>query len=133
VRSLRLGQVLLIALAAVVAIGLLQIIQTSQATTASFEIQRLEQQKLELGAEVGQLEADVARLSSITRIEAEAKRLGLVRPASVQALEVNVPPPDDTALDQLPSRFAPDDGQQSEAADQDSSWWRDLIGLLPFN
>lgn len=112
-------------------IGLLQIIQTSEATTRTFAIERLEQEKLETGAEVRQLEAEVAGLSSLARIEAEAKRLGLVQPLSVQSVEVNVPA-DETAVDQLPTRYQPVE-QQAEETEQDAPWWRDLLGLLPFN
>jgi len=114
-----------------VIIGLLQIVQTSQATTATFEIQRLEQEKLAVGAQVGQLEAEVASLSSLARIEGEAKRLGLVKPQSVQAVEVNVPV-EEAGLDQLPTRYSAEE-QQAEETKQDTALWRDLLGLLPFN
>ena len=128
---MRLGQVLAVTAVAVVIIGLLQIVQTSQATTRTFEIQKLEQEKLEVGAQVRQLEAEVAGLSSLARIEGEAKRLGLVKPQSVQAVEVNVPWAG-AALDRLPTRFSPGE-QQAEETGQDAPWWRDLLGLLPFN
>ena len=129
--NLRAGPILLIAAVAIVIIGLLQIIQTSQATTRTVEIHKLEQQKLQLGAEVRELEAQVAGLSSLPRIRGESQRLGLVRPQSIEAVEVNVGVPDE-AVDRLPSRF--EAGQvQLQEADEDSPWWRDLIGLLPFN
>ena len=113
-------------------IGLLQIVQTSRATTANFEIQGLEQQKLELGAQVRQLEAEVAGLSSLSRIEGEAKRLGLVKPQTVQAVEVNVAA-EEAPLNRLPTRFLPAEAEQLEDAGGDSSWWRDLLQVLPFN
>ena len=130
--TLRAGPILLIAAVIIVIIGLLQIIQTSQATTRTFEIQKLEQQKLELGAEVRDLEAQVAGLSSLPRIQAESQRLGLVRPQSVEAVEVNVLAPDES-VDRLPSRFAPAGQPQPQEAKNDAPWWRDLIGSLPFN
>ena len=131
--SLRLVPVLLIAGAAIVIIGLLQIVQTSEATTASFAIQRLEQRRLELEASVRGLEADVAALSSLERIERESQRLGLVPPAAQETVEVNVPR---TGGDEhlLPSRFAPaGEGMVEEDTSSDgSAWWDDLQDLLPF-
>jgi len=75
--SLRLGPVLLIAGLAIVIIALLQIVQTSEATTTGFSIQSLKQEKLELESAVRGVEAEVAALSSIERVEREAARLGL--------------------------------------------------------
>jgi cell division protein FtsL len=129
--SPRVGQVVLVAVAAVVLIALLQVVQTSQATTASFAIQRLEQQKLELGTEVRQLEAEVASLSSLSRIEREAQRLGLEAAQARESVEVNVAW---TAADEgrLPTRFAPGEQEEAEMDGQGSSWWRDLLEPLPF-
>ena len=130
--SLRLGPVLLAAGIAIVAVGLLQVVQTSRATTASFAIQRLEQEKLELETTVRQLEADVAGLSSLTRIEQEAKRLGLGPPQASESVSVNVPWPR-ADLDRLPTRFLPAEGAQPGVGERDEPWWRDLLELLPFD
>ena len=127
--GLHLGPVLLIAGAAIVIIGLLQVVQTSEATTKSFAIQRLEQDKLELDASVRELEADVAALSSLARIEQEARRLGLKPPEAREAVEVNVAWPGADAP--LPTRFVPED-EEVEPAGKGSPWWQDLLRLLPF-
>jgi len=131
--QLRLVPVLLLAGAAIVVIGLLQIVQTSEATTASFAIQRLEQRRLELDASVRGLEADVAALSSLERIDREAQRLGLAPPRAQETIEVNVPWPG-AEEDRLPSRFAP--AAEGEAGEDGSSggsaWWEGLLDLLPF-
>ncbi len=126
--SLHLGPVLLVAAAAIAIVSLLRVVQTSDATTSSFAIQRLEQEKLEVEAGVGQLEAEVASLASLSRIEQEAKRLGLKPPESRQAVQVNVAWPAEE--DRLPTRFALD--ERTEPAEQGSSWWRDLLEFLPF-
>ena len=68
---------MLIAVAALVIVGLLRVVQTSQATTAGFAVQALQQDKLEVETALRQLEADVGLLSSLERIEREALRLGL--------------------------------------------------------
>jgi cell division protein FtsL len=121
--------VLLVAAGAALTIGLLQVVQSSEATTTSFAIQRLEQEKLELEAGVSQLEAEVAGLSSITRVQLEAQRLGLRPAESKETIVVNVPAPDVAAL--VPAGVVPQDDQQGE--EQDKPWWQDLLDSLPFN
>ena len=131
--SPRIWHVLLVTAAAIGAIGLLQVVQTSDATTTNFAIQRLEQKKLEAQTEVHQLEAQVGFLSSLARIEREAsERLGLEPPVAQQAVEVNVAWP---ASDQqrLPTRFLPVGEAGAEGDVGESPWWRDLLGLLSFN
>lgn len=129
--SPRLAHVLLVAVAVVVVVALLQVVQTSRATTASFAIQRLKQEKLELETEVRQLEAEVGSLSSLSRIEGEAERLGLEPAEDRQTVEVNVAW---ASADEgrLPTRFAPGEQQEAEVNGQGSSWWRDLLEPLPF-
>lgn len=106
--------------------------QTSQATTTNFSIQRLDQQKLELEAEVSGLEAQVASLSSLSRIEREARRLGLTAPAARRSVLVNVPSPGGEAL--LPAQFAPakEDEAGMEGHSDSSEWWETLLKPLPF-
>ncbi len=120
------------AVAAAVIVALLQVVQTSEATTASFAIQRLEQDKMRMTAGLRQLEAEIASLSSLSRIEHEAGRLGL-EPAQARAsVQVNAVW---TSAEEgrLPSRFVPRERDEAEADGQGSPWWQDLLGLLPFN
>jgi cell division protein FtsL len=128
--QLRPGLALLVAAIVIVAIGLLQIVQTSQATTTNFSIQRLEQEKLELQTSVSNLEAQVAALSSLSRIEREAKRLGLTTPAERRTVQVNVPWPGGEAM--VPAGVLP--ARQDEAGEQtdSSEWWETLLKPLPF-
>ena len=133
---LQLVPLLLFAACVVAAIGLLRVVQTSQVTTASFAMQDMQQEKLELETGVRQLEAEVASLSSLDRIERDAKRLGLESPVRISNLSVNVAWPS-TAEDLLPARFAPaEDTAATVAVDGNSEspeWWQDLFSLLPFN
>ena len=126
----RLRQALVVIGVAIVIAALLQLLQRSEATDTSFAIQQMEEEKVELRAQVTQLEAEIAGLSSLSRIEREARdRLKLAPPVAQHSLRVNVPWP---ATDQqwLPTRFAP---EEKPAMDEHgSSWWRDLVGLLPF-
>ncbi len=134
-RRLHLMPLLSVAAALVIVLGLARVVQTSQATTASFAMQSLQQEKLELETSVKQLEAEVATLSSLERIEREATRLGLELPDRVSYISVNVAWPG-TAADLLPARFAPVD-EDAALADVDGSladagWRQRLLKSLPF-
>ena len=127
--AVRLGPFLLIAVAALVIVGLLRVVQTSQATTAGFAVQALQQDKLEVETALRQLEADVALLSSLERIEREALRLGLAPPSVQASVRVNVALP---ATNALPTRFAAEEAEESTGSGA-TSWWRSLLKPLPFN
>ncbi|HEY9325735.1 MAG TPA: septum formation initiator family protein [Candidatus Limnocylindria bacterium] len=76
--------------AAICAVFLLTVLYLSQATsvaTRGYEAQRLEQQRDELRRQNALLEVESARLDSPARIEAEARRLGLVRAAAVPVVQ----------------------------------------------
>ncbi len=128
--AVRFGPLLLIAVAALVIVGLLRVVQTSQATTAGFAVQALQQDKLEVETALRQLEADVALLSSLERIEREAQRLGLAPPAEQASVRVNAALP---AANMLPTRFAPEEDAEESAGSGATSWWRSLLKPLPFN
>ncbi len=125
---------MLIAGLAVAIIALLQLSQRSEATTTSFAIQGLEQEKLELRTTVRQLEAEVAALSALSRIEREAVRLGLEPPRARESIQVNVVW---SAVDDglLPTRFAPAGAVEAkeEGRSEQSAWWQELLEFLPFN
>ena len=128
--AVRFGPFLLIAVAALVIVGLLRVVQTSQATTVGFSVQALQQDKLELETALRQLEADVALLSSLERIEREALRLGLALPVEQASVSVNVALP---AANALPTRFVPVEDVEESTDSGATSWWRSLLKPLPFN
>ncbi|MCH8849847.1 MAG: hypothetical protein IIC89_03365 [Chloroflexi bacterium] len=127
--TLRLGPILFLAAAAVVAVAMLQVAQTSRATTASFAIQSLEQERIELDAAVRELEADVAGFASLSYIQEEAARLGMVPAESREAVEVNVLW-SGASGQQLPTRFFPN--EEASVEEPGSSWWQGLLEYLPF-
>jgi cell division protein FtsL len=128
--SLRPLPLLVLVGAAIFSILLLRVLLTSNLTTTNFTIQQLQRERLEKQTQVAQLEAEAAFLMSLARIEQDARgRLGLVPPVARGSVQVNVAWPG-AAEQGLPSRFAPE--LQAEADEQGSSWWRDLLGLLPF-
>jgi cell division protein FtsL len=121
-RPVLLGAFLTIAL-----VGLLQVVQTSDATTTGYSLRRLEQDRLDRQAQVHQLEAEVAALTSMERIEGEARgRLGMTAPDDVLSLEVHKQPP---AQQLIPRRFAP---EVEKSTSETGSWWQALLRLLPF-
>ncbi|MCI0890437.1 MAG: hypothetical protein J4O04_06485 [Chloroflexi bacterium] len=134
-RRLHLMPLLSVAAVLVIVLGLVRVVQTSQATTASFAMLTLQQEKLELETSVKQLEAEVARLSSLERIEREATRLGLELPVRVSYISVNVPRPR-SAADLLPARFAPVNEEAAlagvDGSPADAGWWQHLLDFLPF-
>ena len=116
------------ALFVVVAIALLQVAQSSGFAHTGQAMQRLEQQKVDLKAEVHQLEAEVAALSSLERVERAAmERLGLVPSATTDYLNVDVPAPEGVLLPR-PIISATPAGQPAEA----TPWWQALVQALPF-
>ena len=60
--------------------------QTTAVSAGGYEVQRLTELRDELRRQSSLLEVRIATLDSPTRIETEAKRLGLVRPRSVPIL-----------------------------------------------
>jgi len=119
--------VLLGAFLVVASLGLLQVVQTSNATTTGYNLQRLEAERSAIQAEVHQLEAEVAVLTSIDRIDREARgRLGMVPAGNTITLEVHKQPPEQQLV---PLRFL----STADAPDITTSpWWQKLLGLLPF-
>jgi hypothetical protein len=81
---------LVIVSTAICALFLLVVLYLSQATavaTSGYETQRLERVRDELRRQNALLEVESARLDSPARIETEARRLGLVRAASIPVVQ----------------------------------------------
>jgi cell division protein FtsL len=132
VTSFKLGPWLLALGAVIAVVAVLQLMQTSRATTTSFKITQMEQQKLELETSVSQLNVQVAQLSSLARIQQEAKRLGLGPPAARETVEVSVPGPSgDSSM--LPARLLPTNQTTAKAGEPKPSWWESLLKRLPFH
>ena len=129
--SLRLVPLLTAAGVIVVALALWQVAQSSDAATTSFTIQRLERERLQLQARVHALEAEVAYLSSLARIETEARgRLGLVKPERREIITIDVPPPE--AQHPIPTRFLPDPEPSMDVPS--APWWKRVLDRInPFS
>jgi len=124
------GRIVLVG-AAVLVIGgaLLQVNQFSAVTGTGYQIEDLKRERAAKQAENRDLEAEVARLSSLARVDLEARtRLGMAPAGRVMHLEVNGPVPEHQTL---PTRFLP----AADAANAESprpTLWKRLLDLLPF-
>ena len=122
---------LVLAGAVVLVIGaaLLQVNQFSAVTGTGYQIESLRQERAAKLAENHALEAEVARLSSLARVEMEARTKLDMAPASrVMHLQINGPVPERQTL---PTRYlAAEDASKADAADP--PLWKRLVDLLPF-
>ncbi len=99
----------------------------SDATTTGYSVRGLEQQRLTLQAQVHDLEAEVAALTSIERVEREARgRMGMTPPEQVLMLEVQAKPPTHQLV---PERYLT---EVEEPTPDGGSWREALLRLLPF-
>jgi cell division protein FtsB len=120
--------VLTIALVSVGLAGLLPLLQSSQTTTTGYNIRQLERQRNDWEARSHELEAEIASLAALDRIEEEAReRLQMEAPARTVYITVDVPRPESQPV---PDRFLP--SKEQESAKEDRSWWQSLLDRLPF-
>ena len=127
------GRTMLVAAALLaVTAATLQVNQFSRATSASYTIDTLAQERALKQAQNHELEGEVAQLASLGRVEWDARaRLGLVPAQRTVYLTVNQPVPD---VQSLPMRF-----QQQAAAPRAAGqpaghtpFWKRLLKLIPF-
>ena len=118
--------------AIIVGVALLQVNQFSRLTSTGYQIESLKRERDLKLAENHKLEADVASLSSLARVDLVARtQLGFVPAPSRFYIEVNHPVPQ---RQELPTRFQPEAQPATPAASpSDAPWWQRAIGwLLPF-
>jgi cell division protein FtsL len=124
---------LLLALAAaVLGVALLQVNQFSRLTSTGYQINELNSERAAQQAENHSLEAEVASLSSLARVDWEARTRLHMGPAMQKLyIDVNRPAP---ARQTLPTRFLPQETPvPAEAATSHESLWKRLLKLLPIN
>jgi cell division protein FtsL len=111
----------------VVAAGF-QVNQFSRLTSTGYEIDALNQQRAEKQAENHAIEAEVAQLSSLARVDWEARtRLHLEPAQQTLYLTVNHDVPDRQTL---PTRFLP--AEPATPGQADEPMWKRLLKSLPF-
>jgi hypothetical protein len=108
------------------AAAMLPVIQNSSATSEGFDLQAYQAREAALRSDISLLEADVARLTSLKRIERRALEIGLVEAHDPIFVSVNEPGP---APAKLPAEFLPRPEPQRAEPDP---WWKPLVNWLPF-
>ena len=127
-RPLSMPVVLTIALVAVGLAALLPLLQSSQTTTTGYNIRQLDRERNDWEARIHELEAEIASLAALDRVEKEARqRLNMQAPEQTVYLSVDVASPESQPV---PDRFLPP--KKQESAKEDQSWWQSLLDLLPF-
>jgi cell division protein FtsL len=114
----------------VIGLALLQVQQFSAVTSTGYEIDELKREQLAMQAENHELEAEVAALSSLARVELVARlELGMGPPKQVLHIDVNQPVPEEQ---HLPSRYEPASDDMTQTPDGGDSTWERIVNLLPF-
>jgi cell division protein FtsL len=119
-----------VALAGMLAIAAMafQVNQLSSATVTSYEINALNRERASRQAEIHELEKEVAELSSLARVDLDARLRLDMRPATRKLyVEVAQPLPETQTL---PTRFLPID-TGGTGPGQESIWVR-FLRSLPF-
>ena len=125
-RQLSLPSLMTICLVVIGLAGLLPLIQSSQVTSTSSDVRQLERARNDWQARNQELQADIASLGSLDRIEKEARgRLGMVSPSETVYVLVDEPAPE---TQPVPLRFLP---TKMEPPRQEDSWWESILGNLP--
>ncbi len=121
-----------LALVVIGAAGLLPLRLNTNATTTSFSITGLEEERSFWQAKTIQLQNDIATQAALSRIDREAKeRFGMIPASGDQQLLIT---PEkgaqgfDPSLDHVPSRYLP---AAPEEIQPSSPWWRSVLDIIP--
>lgn len=107
-------------------VGVFQVLQTSAAATAGYDIRALEAERDRLGAEIRIAEVTIARMAGGERVRDEARtRLGMIEPESRVQIAVSVATP---AVVPLPARYVP---AVDEAPAVVQPWWQHWLRRVP--
>ncbi len=105
--------------------ALLPVLQNSSATSRGYRVQSLQARQAELNGQIGELESEVARLTSQDRIERRALEIGLGPSSNPIFITVEVPGP---APAKIPAELLPSPQPRAAGAEP---WWRSLFRWLP--
>ena len=106
--------------------GLLPLLLSSRVIHTSSDVRELEGVRNDWQARTQELEAEIAVLGSLDRIEKEARgRMGMVPPGETVYITVDQPAPEKQIV---PLRFLPPEKDQSR---QEESWWEAILGMFP--
>jgi cell division protein FtsL len=116
--------------AVVLAIALVQVNEFSRLTSTGYQINELNAERSAREADNHALEAEVASLSSLARVDWEARTRLHMEPATRKLyIDVGAPAPD---RETLPTRFLPmERADASPTPAAGTSLWKRLLRLLP--
>ena len=128
-RRPRTGRLILVgAIALVIIAAGFQVNQFSRLTSTGYQINDLNKRRADREAANHALEAEVAQLSSLARVDWESRTRLHLEPAQQKLyLTVNHSVPDRQTL---PTRFLPPEPEQ--AGQNDDPFWKRLMKALPF-
>lgn len=105
--------------------AMLPVLQNSAATSEGFSAQRYQAEQAQLKGEISGLEADVAQLTSLARIQRRAAELGLGPGENPVYVTVEEPGPEPA---KIPAEYLPKTAPHQEAP---APWWRSFLDWLP--
>ena len=111
-------------LAAIVIAGLaamLPVLQNSTATSRGFDVQRLQNEQTRINGDIRLLEADVAQLTSLPRIQRRAAEIGLGPAETPIYVTIDEPGP---APAKIPAEYLPGPAPKT---DEPESWLHSLL------
>lgn len=97
------------------------VLQNSMATSRGFDVQRLQAEQTRINGDIRLLEADVAQLTSLPRIQRRASEIGLGPGDTPIYVTIDEAGP---APAKIPSEYLPEPAAQ---ADEPESWWHSLL------
>lgn len=113
---------------AIVIVGIsamLPVLQNSTATSEGFNAQRSRTDETALQGQISVLEADVAQLTSLSRIERRAQEIGLHPTINPIYVHVDVAGPEPA---KIPSSYLPPAVVKPPPP---APWWRSIVDWLP--
>jgi hypothetical protein len=114
------------ALLVVAAVGVFQVMQTSNTATTGYELRALERQREDLSAQIRTLEAQIAQSAGEGQMrELAMARLGMVPAQDVVRITVDVPAP---AVPALPERYVV---RPQPSTPPPAAWWEQLLTRIP--
>ncbi|HXU23083.1 MAG TPA: hypothetical protein VN697_03525 [Tepidiformaceae bacterium] len=114
------GAIIIVAVSA-----MLPVLQNSTATSEGFNAQRSRADEAQLQGQVSVLEADVAQLTSLSRIERRAQEIGLHPTSNPIYVHVDVAGPEPA---KIPSSYLPPVVAKPLPP---APWWRSIVDWLP--
>lgn len=115
-----------LALLAVAAVGIVQVLQTSNVASTGYEVRRLEGERADLDAQIRLLEAQLASNANLEHLrKTSSERLGMVPAKERVRISVDTPAPD---VVPLPRRYVP---AVEERPAPKRSWWDSVIDAIP--